>query len=88
MENKKAELLNKIFEFCKDIGLPVTFKDIGLNEVTDEILKTVAERASKSVLIRSMPGAHDKPDEKGRFYSPDDIDRCLRKTDAQGNSYS
>jgi len=86
MEERDSEFLDRIFGFCKEAGLPTTFKEMGLEHVTDESLRMVAGHASKSFLISSMPKANKMPDEDNRFYNPDEIFRCLKETDSRGRT--
>lgn len=84
MEERDTEFLDRIFGFCKGVGLPTTFEEMGLKDVKDETLKMVAENASKSFLITSMPKARKVPDSENRFYDPDEILRCMTEADARG----
>lgn len=81
MEEKDPEYIGKILSFCKDVGLPTTFMEMGLKNVTDQILKIVAEDASKITFIASMPRATEIPDDENRYYDPNEIFDCLKKTD-------
>ena len=40
------EISNEVFTFCEEIGLPTTLADIGLNNISHNKLKLVAEKAS------------------------------------------
>jgi len=84
MEDKDSELLDEIFGFCQAVGLPTTFEELGLQDVTDEVLKKIAENASRGLLIRSMPRAKAAPDPEGRFYDALEIFHCLKAADAYG----
>jgi len=86
MENRNPKFLDDIFGFCKDVGLPTTLEALGLKESTEEALEKVADVASKSMIIQSMPGAYENPDAEGRFYDPEDIFRCIKEADARGQS--
>jgi glycerol dehydrogenase len=86
MEERDSEFLDIIFGFCKEVGLPTTFQEMGLEQVTDESLRMVAGHASKSILMSSMPKAKKTPDEENRFYDPDEIFRCLKETDNRGRT--
>jgi glycerol dehydrogenase len=87
MEERSKDFLDKIYGFCKAIGLPITFEQLGASNVTDDALKMVAEDASKSVLIISMPKASRTPDEEGRYYDPNEIFNCLKAVDAYGRAF-
>ena len=62
-------------------------EELGLKNATDEAMGMVAEDASKSVLITSMPRATNTPDEDGRFYDPNEIFNCLKAADAYGRRF-
>ncbi len=87
MEGRKKDFLDVIYGFCRNIGLPVTLEELGMQTVTEEALRMVAEDASKSVLIMSMPKASRVPDGEGRFYDPKEIFRCLKAADAYGRQF-
>jgi glycerol dehydrogenase len=87
MEERSKDFLDKIYGFCKAVGLPITFEQLGASNVTDDALKMVAEDASKSVLIISMPKASKTPDEEGRFYDPNEIFNSLKAVDAYGRAF-
>jgi len=42
LTDKSKEIIDTVFTFCESIGLPTTFADIGLENVTDEELMQVA----------------------------------------------
>ena len=84
MEARSPEFLDKIYGFCRSIGLPTTFEELGLRNATDEAIRMVAEDASRSVLITSMPRATATPDNEGKFYNPDEIFVGLKTADAYG----
>jgi glycerol dehydrogenase len=88
MEGRKPEFLDKIFGFCKAVGLPTTFEELGLKNATDEALEKVADAASKSILIQSMAGARKERDEEGRFYDHREILNALKATDIYGRAFA
>ncbi|MEY8828567.1 glycerol dehydrogenase [Sedimentitalea sp. XS_ASV28] len=45
LTGRPRSLIDEVYEFCRAIGLPTTLKEIGLEKVTDEQLKVVADRA-------------------------------------------
>ena len=56
MENAPTEELNEVLGFCLSVGLPVCLADIGVNEITDEELLAVAEKACiPEESVHSMP---------------------------------
>ena len=88
LEGRSPEFLDKIFGFCKAVGLPTTFKELGLKNATDEILEKVADAASKSMLIQSMAGARKERDEEGRFFDDREIFNTLKATDVYGRTFT
>ncbi len=84
MEGRSADYLEKIVTFCKDIGLPTTFAEMGLRDTGQEVLMKVADDASRSLLIRSMPRATATPDAENRYYDPREILDCMQKADEFG----
>ena len=56
LENVPAEELQDIIDWCIELGLPVTFKELGITEVTDEKLMAVAEAAcAEGDTLHNMP---------------------------------
>ena len=56
LENVPAEELQDIIDWCIELGLPVTFKEVGITEVTDEKLMAVAEAAcAEGDTLHNMP---------------------------------
>jgi glycerol dehydrogenase len=88
MEEREPKFLDEIFGFCKSVGLPTTFAEMGMKSVTDGVLNKVADNASKAFMITSMPKASPTPNEEGRFYDQADILNCLKATDAYGRASS
>jgi glycerol dehydrogenase len=88
LEGRKPEFLDRIFGFCKAVGLPTTFDEMTLKNVDDEALETVALVASKDILIRSLTGARAERDEQGRFYDHREIVNAIRVTDGYGRGWT
>ncbi len=56
LENIPAEELEDIIAWCIELGLPVTFKELGIKEVTDEKLMAVAQAAcAEGDTLHNMP---------------------------------
>jgi len=87
LEERKPEYLDTIFGFCKAVGLPTTFGELNLGNVTDEELLRVADAASRHVIIRSMPGGTAQPDREGRFYDHLTVFRAMKTADAYGRAF-
>jgi len=46
LTGKPSELIDQVYTFCEEVGLPTTLAALGLDEVTDEELMRVAEAAT------------------------------------------
>lgn len=46
LENAPADEVQELIEFCISVGLPVTLKEIGIKDVTEEKIRKVAEVAT------------------------------------------
>jgi len=56
LENAPTEELNEVLDFCLSVGLPVCLADIGVDEISDEELMQVAEKACiPEESIHAMP---------------------------------
>lgn len=88
LEERKPEYLDRIFGFCRAVGLPTTFEEMTLKMAGEEALETVAHVASQSILIRSMAGASKEPDGEGRYFDSGDILRALKAADAYGRAFA
>ncbi|GAA0706929.1 glycerol dehydrogenase [Paraclostridium ghonii] len=56
LENAPTEEIEEVLEFCLQVGLPVCLEDIGVETITEEELKEVAQKACiKEESIYSMP---------------------------------
>lgn len=56
LENAPEEEINEVLSFCCAVGLPVCLEDIGVDEITEEELMAVAEKACiPAESIHSMP---------------------------------
>ncbi len=88
MEGRGPELLDRIFGFCKAVGLPTTFDEMTLEGVNDVELEKVALAASRDILIRSFVGARAERDERGRFFDHTEILRSLKAADAYGRAFT
>ena len=78
LENVDEEELEEVIFFCIDVGLPVTFEELGIGNVTDEELRKVALTATAEgdtihnlpfpVTVDSVVAALKAADGYGRFY--------------------
>ena len=88
LEAREPQFLDKIFGFCKAVGLPTTFEELSLKNVSDQTLETVANVASRDIQIRSMAGASKVPNEEGRFYDHWAILNALKATNTHGRAFA
>ena len=50
MENADDAAVDEVYRFCVDVGLPVTLAQLGIDNVTDEKLNTIADLAMHNVI--------------------------------------
>jgi glycerol dehydrogenase len=56
LENAPAEEIEEVISYCKAVGLPTCLKDLGVEEVTDEKVRAVADLATApNETIHNMP---------------------------------
>jgi len=79
LENVPAEELEEIIGFCIEVGLPVTLKALGLEEVTDEKIMAVAEAA-----CAPTDTLHNMPFE----ITPKTVAAAIKAADAYGRYFS
>ncbi|MCH9752458.1 MAG: glycerol dehydrogenase [Alphaproteobacteria bacterium] len=75
LSDQTSARIDEVYDFCLDVGLPVTLSDIGLKPVTDEKLNTIAAAAC-------APGEtiHNEPHD----ISPERVVWALKVADAEG----
>ena len=78
LENIPAEELEDIIDWCIELGLPVTLKELGIEEATDEKLMAVAEAAcAESDTLHNMPFE----------VTPQTVCAAIRAADAYGRYF-
>ena len=78
LENVDGDELERIVDFCIELGLPVTFKELGITEVTDEKLMAVATAAcAEGETIHNMPFE----------VTPEKVCAALKAADAYGRYF-
>ncbi len=78
LENVDADELEKIVAFCIELGLPVTFAELGITEVTDEKLMAVATAAcAEGDTLQNMPFE----------VTPEKVVAALKAADAYGRYF-
>ncbi len=78
LENVDGDELERIIDFCIELGLPVTFKELGITEVTDEKLFAVANAAcAEGDTLHNMPFE----------VTPEKVVAALKAADAYGRYF-
>lgn len=78
LEDISAGELEDIVDFCIELGLPVTFKELGISEVTEDKLMKVAEAA-----CAANDTLHNMPFE----VTPEKVVAALKAADAYGKYF-
>lgn len=78
LENVAVEDLEEVILFCIEVGLPVTWKELGVEEITDEKMMEVAKAAcAEDDTLHNMPFE----------VTPDTVAAALKAADAYGRYY-
>ena len=78
LENIPAEELEDIIDWCIELGLPVTLKELGITEVTDEKLMAVATAAcAENDTLHNMPFE----------VTPENVCAAIKAADAYGKYF-
>jgi glycerol dehydrogenase len=75
LSDQGADLIDEVYSFCEEIGLPTTLEEIGLGDVSDADLTRVAEAA-----CAEGETIHNEP----RPVTPDKVFAALKAADAEG----
>jgi glycerol dehydrogenase len=75
LENASDKLMDEVYSFCVDVGLPVTLAGLGIDRVTGEILDTIAEVAYHNV-IHAEPMVITRESIKSAMLAADSIGRA------------
>lgn len=75
LTEKEPEMIDEVYGFCEAIGLPSTLEDVGLEDPSDEVLRTVVERA-----VQEGETIHNEPVP----ITPDRVIQALRMADREG----
>ena len=76
--DKERETIEEVYQFCMEVGLPITLEDIGLRDISDDDLMRVAEAA-----CRKDETIHNEP----RPIEPMDVFNALKVADLYGKDY-
>ena len=78
LENAPMEELEEVLEFCLSVGLPVCLEDIGVDAITEDELREVAEKAcipKESIYAMPFPVTVEK------------VAAAIKMADVIGKSY-
>lgn len=78
MEGRSSREINELLEFYREVGLPMTFEQIGISRATPELLTRIAERAT-----RRDESIHNEPFQ----ISPEIVIDALKTADHMGRRY-
>lgn len=77
MQGASNEQLDEVYRFCRDVGLPITFDDMHLSDLTDEEYDIMTKAALDQYFMSFQPfevtyekvmGAYKAADAIGRLY--------------------
>jgi glycerol dehydrogenase len=78
LESQPDSVVEEVLAFSNSVGLPTTFAAIGITNPTDELLRTVAERATAA-----GETIHNEP----MLVTPQLVMEALRAADSAGTSF-
>ena len=55
MQGASNEQLDEVYRFCRDVGLPITFDDMHLSDLTDEEYDIMTKAALEQVFMANQP---------------------------------
>lgn len=80
LENRPKKEIDEVVTFCISVGLPVTFEDLKLKNITMEQLEKVAEKATLPVeTIHNEPFKIDKDELIGALLTADSIGKMYKQ---------
>ncbi len=78
LENEDIDTLAEVIEFCIELGLPVTLKQLGVKKVTEEKIMEVAKAAAaENDTLHNMPFA----------ITPEDVYSAIMAADSMGKYF-
>jgi glycerol dehydrogenase len=76
LTNASDAMLDEIYRFCVDVGLPVTLRQLGITEITEDVLNIIANVADHNVVHAEH-----------RVVTPESVKSAIRTADAIGKDY-
>ncbi|MEI7750906.1 MAG: glycerol dehydrogenase [Candidatus Omnitrophota bacterium] len=77
LNERDKTTVDEVYNFCREIGLPVTLAELGLKDISDEAMMKVAEKACAS---GEFMGNEPVP------VGPDDVFSAIKRADAYGRA--
>ncbi|HEX9025718.1 MAG TPA: iron-containing alcohol dehydrogenase, partial [Clostridium sp.] len=78
LENAPMEEIEEVLDFCTSVGLPITLKQLGINEIKPEEIMEVAKAATAK-----EDTAHNMPFE----VTPEDVYAAILTANKLGQEY-
>ena len=79
MENANDAVVDEVYRFCMDVGLPVTLAQLGIDNVTDETLNTIADVALHNVIHAEPMMVVTRETIKSAIVTADSIGKLYRE---------
>ena len=87
LEDRDTEFIRSVMRFCKTVGLPSTWADMGLKGITENDIEAAAHACAKDVLLSTMNRAYPEPDAEGHFYPWAAIRDAMKAVNAMGEAF-
>jgi glycerol dehydrogenase len=75
LSDRSADTIDLVYDFCEEVGLPITLADIGLSNASDDVLMQIAITA-----CAAGESIHNEPAE----VTPRRVMHCIKAADAEG----
>jgi glycerol dehydrogenase len=81
LTNRSPELIQRIYEFCSDIGLPICLADLGIASYDDDYLMIAVKRMMvPNEFIHNEPVAYSEQDCLSAFRAADQYGRTIKSS--------
>ena len=81
LTNRSPELIQRIYEFCFDIGLPVCLADLGITSYDDDYLMIAVKRMMVSdEFVSNEPVAYGEQDCLSALKAADEYGNAMRSS--------
>ncbi len=79
MQGAETEQLDEVYRFCRDVGLPITFEDMHLPNLTETEMDWITKEALKQAFIHNHPFEVDYAKVSGAYKTADAIGTLYKK---------